>query len=399
MVPHALDRDGRPLIRRGSRPGLAWRRVIAALLVLAAAAVLLAGCSSSARTVSAPQFGPFAGYIWNGGIVRQVSSVIVVPKLTGASGGGVAGSWIGAEGPVAGRSQSGPFFQVGVNEDWNGIPATSSNYYAFWSSAGVHFRPQYLFDVRPGDAVHVSMRVAADRLLIYADDERAGSRRTVTRRLRSEDELGDASWHQEDVTDADSGVPFTYPQLSTVHFSALRVNDHPPPAGALSVAWMTAAQALGGTKLFGPTRRGDGFSVAEIQPSAAAIEFERIAVPDDMRAYLWGAQVASWSSATAPRTITAACLSYIHVLHTNVARLRAYRWPGDVQGLIGRLIRQQHAAIGELRRLARQTTSYLADFRLLRSRNWGAVVRAKLHMAIFDPTTSSIASYIKTHWS
>jgi hypothetical protein len=378
-------RCGRP------RRSWAWQRLIVAASLLALTAICLAGCSLSAKDVSGPQFGPFAGYLWRGD-VRQVSAVVVVPKLDGASGGGVAGSWIGAQGPVAGRSQSGPFFQVGVNEDWNGIQATSSNYYVFWSSAAMKFHPQWLFDVEPGDSVEVSMRVVGERLRIHARDSNGGSQRTLYVKL-ADDELNEAAWHQENVTDSRTGAPFAYPQLSPVHFSGLRVDGQRPPASELTAVWMTTQNAF-----YGPTLRNDAFTVGPIHPSAAALEYERIAVPEDLEAYLFSAQLASWSAATPRPTITAACLRYLRVIRSNIQRLRAYHWSPTVQPAIDRLIGQFRQVDGHLRALARRTTAYLPRFELLSGTNLGPVVRAALHMPIFDPNSLSIASYINANW-
>jgi hypothetical protein len=362
-----------------------------AACTVAAAVLLLAGCSATAPSSSGSQFGPFAGYLWHGD-VHQVGAVIRVPRLDGASGNGVAGSWIGAQGTSAATGRSGPFFQIGVNEDWNGIEATSSHYYVFWSSNGVDFHPQWLFDVNPGDAIELSLHVVAGRLVMDARDRRSGRHATLSRGLAGADEFNQAAWHQEDVADAQSGRPFTYPQLTPVRFSGLRVDDQRPAVSALQEIWMTTDDAY-----YGPKLSGNGFTVSRIRPSAAALRYERIAVPEDLQTYLWNAQSASWSSATPPRVIRAASLGYLRVLGRNLGALRAYRWPRSVRAAIAGLVDEQRRREGELRRLARQTTAYLDAFRRLRARNWGTVVRAELHMAVFDPDSSSIVSYLKSH--
>jgi Peptidase A4 family len=378
-------RCGRP------RHSCAGQRLIVAASLLALGAIGLAGCSLSAKNILGPQFGPFAGYLWRGD-VRQVSAVVVVPKLDGASGGGVAGSWVGAQGPIAGRSQTGPFFQVGVNEDWNGIGATTSNYYVFWSSAAMKFHPQWLFDVAPGDSVQVSMRVVGERLQIHARDSNDGRQRTLYVKLAG-DELDEAAWHQEDVTDARTGAPFAYPQLSPVHFSGLRVDGQRPPASELTAVWMSTQDAF-----YGPKLRDDAFTVGPIHPSAAALEYERIAVPEDLEAYLFSAQLASWSAATPRPTITAACLRYLRVMRSNISRLRAYHWSPTVQRAINRLVGQFRQLDAHLRTLARRTTAYLLRFELLSGTNIGPVVRAALQMPTFDPNSLSIATYINANW-
>src|ERR1700722_9297559 len=97
------------------------KRHLRRILAVAILAVFLAGCSSSDqsepnRPAAVSLFGPFAGYVWHGR-VRQVSAVMVVPRITDQSPPGTAGTWIGAEAPAVGSTLlSSPFFQVGVNE-------------------------------------------------------------------------------------------------------------------------------------------------------------------------------------------------------------------------------------------------------------------------------------------
>jgi hypothetical protein len=357
-------------------------------------ALCLAGCGSTSTRAPDVQFGPFAGYLW-GGDVRQVGAVVAVPTIDDLTRPGFAGTWIGAEGSSDPRTQRAAFFQVGVNEVGGAEFTLSgdSHYYAFWSSTALGFHPRRLFEVQPGDPVQLSIRVAHNRLVLYARDRHTGVHRTVHVALDAADVFNVAVWHQEDVTDGRTGTPFPYPALSRVRFSALRVDGRKPRVDELTLSWMSTASAI-----YGPAPSGsDGFSVGQIHPSHAALEYERLAVPQDLASYLFDAQLLSWSSSTSSSKIRAGCRRYAHVLAVNISQLQRYRWPASARDDIERLIRSSREQIALLRRLAAQTTSFLRQFKQRRFLNIGPMVRAELHMAIFDPSTGAIADYVKAH--
>jgi hypothetical protein len=384
-------------------PGAGFRRrsavrrpaLVGAVLVLCA--LSLAGCgSASAPDFSGVQFGPFAGYTWAGD-VRQVGAVIDVPTLSSIQKPGFAGTWIGAEGDFDPVTQRAAFFQVGVNEVSGGelAPADASHYYAFWSSTALGFHPRLLFEVKPGDPVQLSLHVAGAHLVLYARDRNTGVHRTVRVGLRAGNAFDVAAWHQEDVTDGATGTPYPYPKLSTVRFSGLTVDGHAPSVGLFATSWMSTRSAIYGPVLHGP----DGFSVRVIRPSAAALRYERVAVPEDLASYVFDAQLASWSPSTPAASITAACDRYARAMTANIARLRGFRWPAAVRGDIDRLIASSREAAGLARRLAAHPKSFLAQFKRARIPALGPLIREKLHMPEFDPSAGSIASYVSAHSS
>jgi hypothetical protein len=226
------------------------KRHIGRILAAATLAVFLAGCSSADqsepnRPAAVSLFGPFAGYVWQGR-VRQVSAVIVVPRIGDHSPPGTAGTWIGAEAPPAGSSSlSAPFFQVGVNEmrisgsltrNYGNLP-DGDYYYAFWSSAKLNFHPHSLFQVKPGDPVRLSMTLGAGRWRIVAEDERSGAARSFTVPAgRGTTYFNQAIWQQEDVSSS-AYTQLPYPDLSDPKFSKLEINAAKPRRGSLQVSW------------------------------------------------------------------------------------------------------------------------------------------------------------------
>ena len=367
------------------------RRWPVLVALTAAGSLLLAGCgSSSVKLTKADEFGPFAGYVWNGE-VRQVSAEIVVPRLIGSARGGAAATWIGARGAIAERTQQAPFFQVGVNEDWTGSNPTGGHYYAFWSSTGRRFAPQVLFGVRPGDVLRVSIKTVGARLVIHASDARSGRYRTVRAQLSDGEDFDTASWHQEDVTDLATGEPFPYPQMGVARFSSMRVDNLAPQAAMLEMSWMSTAKAF-----YGPGQlHGDGFDIAEIHPSRAAVEYERLAVPYDLEGYVFAEQLASWSASTDPGTISAACQKYVRILDDDLSALAGYRWPVDVRAGIAELIASTKETRTYLSRLAKRGPTYLEQFRDAEVPSNGIEIRKVLHMGVFDPSGLFVARYVK----
>jgi hypothetical protein len=366
------------------------RRLLPAAFA-AAGCLVVAGCgSSSIKITRADEFGPFAGYVWNGE-VRQISADIRVPRLIGAAHGGAAATWIGVRGAISDRTQSAPFFQIGVNEDWTHAGQVGGRDYAFWSSTGRDFAPQVLFSVRPGDVLAVSIAAAGRRLRMTVTDRRSGWHRTVGARLGREEDFDTASWHQEDVTDVATGEPFPYPQMGAARFSAMRVDGVAPRPRGLDLSWMSTSDAF-----YGPSPvRGGGFTIAEIHPSRAALEYERLAVPYDLAGYVFDSQSAAWSGSTSPGTIAAACRRYVRVLDTDLHALAAYPWPQNVRSGIARLIASTRQMRSYLERLARHTTAYLDQFRATEIPSNGLAIRKALHMAVFDPSGIFVTRYEK----
>lgn len=382
------DMDGR--FSRGRWLPLRGRLLAGGAVLFLSLAV--AGCGS--QGLETPLFGPFAGYTWHGR-VRQVSAVLVVPQLTGCADNGIAGTWIGAQGPLNPRTQVGSFFQVGVNEECD--PTTVDGYYAFWSSTTEHFRPRRLFDLNPGDVVRLSMHRNGGRWLISVNDRSMDERQSVAVQLSPHTRLSAATWHQEDVSNLATNNAFPYPTMTPVRFSDLRVDDRRPPAAALTTIWMSAGRAFYGPS---PLHRG-AFAITRIHPSADALHYGRIALQQDLATYLFDAELASWTPATGSRTIKAQATRFARVTQTDVRRLRSYRWPARVRAPMRRLVAADETLRNVLLSPRIGSRSYIRAVRsFLRQHtiaNAGLAVRGQLHMGITDLSVITIAAYVRAH--
>jgi len=320
----------REMRKRQSRP---QRLPARSRLLVGAAVVFLAlvaaGCGAQ-QSPAIPLFGPFAGYSWHGS-VREVSAVMVVPQIKGCPDHGAAGTWIGAEGHINPDTQVAPFFQVGVNEE---CTTPQNNYYAFWSSTAERFRPLWLLSVDPGDVVQLSMHANGDHWVMSARDETSNAQQAKAVNVAGQSPLDLASWHQEDVTDKDTSDPLPYPRLGVVRFSALRINNRPPRAKALTTIWMSTAHAI-----LGPSRLiSDAFSIGTIKPSAAALHYQRQAVREDFAAYLFYTRLEAWTASSPSGAIKAGALSFARAMQESITSLRLYHWSANVRPAIDRLL-------------------------------------------------------------
>lgn len=356
-------------------------------------ALLTAGCGSHPSPVI-PLFGPFAGYAWRGP-VRQISAAIVVPQIRACPDNARAGTWIGAEGKVSPMTQAASFFQVGVNEE---CTSPRNSYYAFWSSTAEQFRPQWLFPVDPGDVIQLSMHADGKVWSMKARDETSGLEQTVSADRADRSPLQLASWHQEDISDERTSNPFPYPRIGAVRFSALQVNNRAPQPGDLTTIWMSATHAI-----FGPSRlRSDAFSIRPVHPSAAALHYQRLAVREDLAAYVFNASLASWSAETPAAKLRAGARSFAKALDQNISGLRSYHWTAGVQPAIDRLLE----ALGQLRSELVQVSAGRSSLSELRAfldarqiNNAGVAIKKRLRIGITDQSLITIAAYVKAHSS
>jgi Peptidase A4 family len=321
------------------------KRHIYYTVAVATLALFLAGCSTADRSepnrpAAVSLFGPFAGYVWHGP-VRQVSAVIVVPRIRDQSPPGTAGTWIGAEAPAPGSTAlSSPFFQVGVNEmriqgsfaRKYGRIADGDYYYAFWSSAKLGFHPRSLFQVTPGDPVRLSMTLVEGRWRIVAKDEKSGKARSFTVPAGGGTYFNQAIWQQEDVSGS-SYAQLPYPDLSDPKFTNLEVNAAKPRARALHVSWMSAD-----VRTFGPSpARADSFVVQPVRLSAASLHYQQTIRAEDDPAIAFDHDLEIWTRETHPRTIRTVSAGFARLLQHQVADFRSYGWPRNIRKLTTQL--------------------------------------------------------------
>jgi hypothetical protein len=205
-------------------------------------------------------FGPFAGYLWTG-TVSSVEASWRVPRILSDSAPGGAATWIGAQrtdGP-------GPFIQIGTNENRATVALETSNYYyAFWSDPRVHFAPQSLGRVDPGDYVSASMVLTSGVWKLRLVDHTRHLTYAFSTAQEASGHFGVAEWLEEDPTSTDTNKVIPYPQLATVRFQQLAVNESPPRVDDLYSQWLS----LPGMNLAPSPVMGDEFDVSAASPGA-----------------------------------------------------------------------------------------------------------------------------------
>jgi hypothetical protein len=246
-------------VKRGRPPGARRRRLVVfraaagPLVAVVLGAVLLnAAITPKARG----HFGPFAGYLWTG-TVTSVGASWRVPRVLPGSPEGAAATWIGAQrtdGP-------GPFIQVGTNENRETVALeTSNDYDAFWSDTRVHFAPQPLGIVNPGDYVSASMLLVGGVWHLKLVDHTRNASYVHSTADEANSRFGVAEWLEEDPTSSVTNKVLPYPRLSTVGFQRLAVNGGHPSVADLYSQWLS----LPGMNLAPSVVSGDQFSVSPV---------------------------------------------------------------------------------------------------------------------------------------
>jgi hypothetical protein len=317
---------------------------VAGALTLALVLVLVVLLSGAGSTkVPRRWLGAFAGYSWNGD-VTSLSASWTVPHLLRESNLGKAGTWIGAQAP---GNNSAPFIQIGINEERNydalaqampGPPGARfhrDRYYAFWSDTPLHFHPQFLFGVHPGDRLSASLSLAHRRWTLDISDGTTLATSRFTTSQEGRGSFNQAEWLQEDVTDSVTNRLYPYPKLAGVTFVRLVVNGRRPPAWSLTSNWMSPKR--GGYEV--PTSlRHDAFTVAPGSLNATAAAFLGVLAPLDTESDRFENEVNAWNSHTTATLIDRQCAAEAHVLRRAEIAVAAAQWPSQIQPLVNRLI-------------------------------------------------------------
>lgn len=389
--------------REMKRSPTIFRVMSARGIILVVSAIVVAGCGANAApkpaaSIARSLFGPFAGYNWSGP-VKQVTALVVVPRILSSSPSGFAGTWIGATGAVDGKTLSAPFFQIGVNELRRSRGGQErSEYYAFWSSTAVGFHPRAIFRVHPGDAVRLTMTLAGGRWIMIASDQANGRSRTVAAPSGGKAFVL-ASWLQEDVAENNTGAQESYPVLGGVRFSEVAVNSSVPLARSMHATWMSTNRGT-----FGPTPVASrSFEVKAVHPSAAAVHYKEIAYDIDYAQVAYVHDLVSWTDHTRPREINAASTRFAHALQVNAKRFRDYKWPDEVQPLIGPFVAAMEKDRSRVLALATASPSELTRGRALYVRSDVQVaekalrIKSRLHIPDSEFSGPAVVNYVRTH--
>lgn len=369
------------------------------VLAIVGFAAVLSGCGAHAvigpgRTIKKSLFGPFAGFVWSGH-VRQVGGVVVVPRILSRSPLGAAGTWIGARGAVDLRTDSGPFFQIGVGE-WRGTPhggRVKTLYFAFWSSSALGFYPRVLFRVHPGDSVHLAMTLRHGYWRMVATDPAARRRRMV---MAATGNAGfeQADWFQENPATNDAGAQAPYPELDVTRFARVEVNSSVPSARSMMPLWMST-----GIGTFGPNRFLDGmFVVRAVHPSATDIRYQEIVFDLNYAAAVYDHELMSWTGPARRSEIKTASKRFARALQLNARRFRDSRWPGTADRLVSRLVAATLNTRTIVLHIATASASELTHARASYMRSVRQIQRADLRLksCLHIPLSGYSGPYVRT---
>lgn len=315
---------------------LLWLAALVALgVVLALVAVAALGGKRSSWS-----FGPFVGYAWQGR-VTSVQASWIVPRITGRSSPGVAGTWIGA----AASGAPGPFIQIGTNEESSAPSQTEvpGRYYAFWTDVRHHVHPQPLFRVDPDDNLTASLTLTHRRWKLAILDATSGAAARFTTRDEAQASFDWAEWTQEDVTNNATRKPYPYPQLTAVSFRGLRVNSTTPAYADLYSGWMS----VDGSYLAPTPLRDDSFTLRRAAVSSSGAQYLHIATPEDAATNGFVTRMSRWTAATPRSQIKSACSDFVIALRSNIYALRRARWPTAARGPVDSLIRNTQAVLDD----------------------------------------------------
>jgi hypothetical protein len=351
---------------RLAKPGKGFRCAGRVLLLGAIAVSLaIAGCGDShprktASSLTAPlassthaashtrrsnwSFGPFAGCSWYGH-VQSVGASWAAPRVVPGSSPGVAGTWIGAQGPSTSRGT--PFIQIGVTEQTVTPSAkrpARASFEAFWSTTSHGFHPQLLFPVNPGDDISATLTLTHERWKLVLIDATSGAVAHISTESEARASFIEAMWIQEDVTNQATGKPFAYPQLTPTSFRRLAVDSIPPAYTALYSQWMSA----NGSSLAPSPLQRDSFTLQEATVSSAGEQYLDIAKSEDAATLALLAQLGEWSPTTPRPQIASASRALLSALRGDASALARYPWPARVRGLVASLVRADDAMLTDL---------------------------------------------------
>ncbi len=291
-------------------------------------------------------FGAFAGYLWSGN-VRSIAATFTVPRVKANSHYGIAGTWIGAQAPGAGRS---PFIQVGINEEQR--RSGGATYYAFYSDTVAAFHPRFLFYVRAGDVVAARMRLSGGRWHVLILDRTHPHKFAFGTSDEASGAFDEAEWLQEDVGDGTGGL-LPYPVLATrVSFSRLAVNAGHPRYARVRSQWMTENR----TDLAPSPLVGDAFSLFQTQPSRIGMHYLQIAVTLDVALAHFESDLARWTVRTPAHTMTSERDVVADAYRLDIEELAATRWPARARPLFGALVAATKLELAQTERAPTRTS-------------------------------------------
>jgi hypothetical protein len=306
------------------------------VLVLVFIAIPLRGHAKHSRITDSP-FGAYARYIWLGR-VSSVDGSWTVPRIVDPSRSGLATTWISAQAP----GTRGAFIQIGTSElhGYSQAHVVENRYWAFWSDTARNFHPQFLFRVKPEDALSASLALAHKRWALTIVDHTSGSKARFSTSEDANASFDEAQWTQEDATTS-TGKRFPYPSLIGLRFSGLAVNAKPPTYASLYSTWMS----VNGISLAPTPLAGDAFTLRLATISAAGDHYLHIGALSSNALDRFGAEFEHWTTKTPYTEIASASSRLIASLRLQTGALANARLPEPASGLVPSLIGKLDAMI------------------------------------------------------
>ena len=301
-------------------------------------------------------FGAYAGYVWLGH-VSSVDGSWTVPRIVDPSHSGLATTWISAQAPGTPSA----FIQIGASElhGYSRAHVVENRYWAFWSDTTRNFHPQFLFRVRPGDAISASLILARKRWMLAIVDHTSSSNAQFSTSEDANASFDEAQWTQEDATTS-TGERFPYPSLTGLRFSGLAVNSRSPTYASLYSTWMS----VNGVSLAPTPLAGDAFSLRRATVSPAGQYYLRIAAPRNAALEASGSEFERWTTKTPYTKIVSASSSLIAWLRLEIHALTNARLPKATSNLVRLLIGKLNIMIERARPPAAMSPTAFAIWRL-----------------------------------
>ncbi len=331
----AIASDSHALARR-------LRHVILGVLALVLIIVwILLPVRTKHRRITDSPFGAYAGYVWLGR-VSSVEGSWTVPRIIDPSRSGLATTWIGAQAPGA----RGAFIQIGDGElhGYSRTHVAENRYWAFWSDSTRDFHPQFLFRVRPDDALSASLTLAHGRWALAIVDHTSDSNARFSTSEDTNASFDKAQWTQEDATTS-TGERFPYPSLTGLRSSRLAVNSKPPNYASLYSTWMS----VNGVSLAPTPLAGDAFALRRATINSAGEQYLHIGALRSTAAQTFWSELERWTAKTPYVEIASASSRLIASLRSDVRALGAARLPKSVNSMIRLLIRKLDVIIERAR--------------------------------------------------
>jgi hypothetical protein len=328
-------------LQRPTSPRLTRLALCLAALVLVFLFIAIPLRGRTKPLITDSPFGAYAGYVWLGP-VTAIGGSWTVPRIVDPSRFGLATTWIGAQAP----GSRGAFIQIGASElhDYSRAHVVENRYWVFWSDTMRNFHPQFLFRVRPDDALSASLTLAHKRWALAIVDHTSGSNARFSTSEDANASFDEAQWTQEDATTS-TGERFPYPSLTWLRFNGLAINSATPSYASLYSTWMS----VNGVSLAPTPLADDAFALRRATINSAGEQYLHIGALRSTAAQTFWSELERWTAKTPYVRIASASSRFIASLRSDVRALAAARLPKSVNSMVRLLTRKLDVIIERAR--------------------------------------------------